>query len=145
MTVDIGKYFVDREQPPLTSSEQEIVHRFHDLYYRRWKASKADTINLSWFGHQVWKCPLDLWIYQELLVRHRPEFVVETGTHRGGSALFLATILDHIGSGSILSIDIKNSGGQRPTHPRINYIMGSSVDPAIVAQAFLQQNGLLPA
>ena len=129
--VDIGAYFIDRKQPPLSADEYELVQRFHDLYYRRWRKG-ADTINLSWFGYQVWKCPLDLWIYQELLVRHRPDVVVETGTFRGGSALFMAMILDHIGSGTILSIDIKD-GAERPAHPRITYITGSSVDPAIAA------------
>lgn len=131
MKLDIGGYFVDREPPPLTPGEQELVHKFHDLYYRHWRAG-ADTINLSWFGYRALKCPLDLWIYQELLVRHRPDVVVETGTAEGGSAFFMAMILDHIGSGRIISIDVK-AEKRRPTHPRISYITGSSVGPAIVA------------
>src|SRR5205807_7558354 len=72
-----GTYFVDRDQPALSSNEVEVIRRFHELYYRHWLGKGADTVNLSWFGHQLVKCPLDLWIYQELLVRTRPDFVVE--------------------------------------------------------------------
>ena len=38
MTVQIGNYVVDRDQPPLSPDEPETVDRFHDLYYRRWRA-----------------------------------------------------------------------------------------------------------
>jgi|SRR5579862_6245200 len=128
----IGAFFPDRDQPPLSLEEHEVVRRFHELYYQRWQAG-ADTINLSWFGYQILKCPLDLWIYQELLVRSRPDIVVECGTYEGGSALFLAMVLDHIGHGEVITIDIKERQG-RPRHPRIAYLTGSSTDPLIVAQ-----------
>jgi cephalosporin hydroxylase len=131
MTFPIGSYIVDRNQPALGAEEEELLRRFHDLYYRRWQAG-ADTLNLSWLGHEVVKAPQDLWIYQELLVRTRPDVIVETGTYKGGSALFLATILDHIGQGRVVTIDIEPWPG-RPEHPRITYITGSSTDPAVVA------------
>jgi cephalosporin hydroxylase len=132
MIAPLGTYFLDSDQPPLSSEEVEVVNRFHDLYYRRWSQG-ADTINLSWFGHQVLKCPLDLWIYQELLVRTRPDFVVETGTFAGGSALFFAMVLDYLGHGRVLTIDI-NFRSNWPQHPRISYMTGSSVDAAITEQ-----------
>jgi cephalosporin hydroxylase len=130
MTAPLGTYFVDRNQPPLSPEEAQIVERFHELYYRRWQAG-ADTINLSWFGHQLWKCPLDLWIYQELLVRIRPDVVVETGTWCGGSALYLAMVLDKIGHGRVITVDT-TPRPNRPQHARIDYLTGSSIDPAVV-------------
>jgi cephalosporin hydroxylase len=132
MTVQIGSFFPDRSQPPLSPAEDEIVRRFHDLYYRRWQAG-ADTINLSWFGHLILKCPLDLWIYQELIVRSRPDVVIECGTCAGGSALFLAMVMDQIGHGEVITIDIEERPGL-PQHPRLTYLTGSSTDPLIVAQ-----------
>jgi cephalosporin hydroxylase len=140
MTVDIGTYFPDRDQPPLTADEQDVVDRFHDLYYRRWLSHGADTINISWFGHQVLKCPLDLWMYQELLVRTRPDLVVETGTHHGASAHFLAMVMDHIGHGAVISVDIDGTP-VRPVHPRVTYLTGSSVDPAILAEVRTRATG----
>lgn len=137
MIAPFGAYFVDREQPALSPEEEEVVRRFHELYYRRWlpgtrgKEERADTLNLSWFGHHLIKCPLDLWIYQELLVRTRPDFVVETGTWYGGSALYFAMHLDHIGHGRVITVDTAVKPN-RPEHPRITYLTGSSVDPAIL-------------
>ena len=127
-----GDYFPDREQPPLSSEETDVVRRFHDLYYRRWLAG-ADTINLSWFGYQTLKCPFDLWMYQEILVRSRPDFVVETGTKFGGSALFLAMIFDQVRYGHVITVDINPQVG-RPKHPRITYLTGSSTDSSIIME-----------
>lgn len=129
----LGSYFPDRQQPPLSSEEADVVHRFHNLYYRRGLTSRADTIRLSWFGYATLKCPLDLWIYQELLVRTRPDVLVETGTWCGGSALYIAMIFDLIGHGRVITVDIEAKSG-RPEHPRISYLTGSSTDPAVVTE-----------
>ena len=37
MITPLGTYFVDRDQPPLSSKEAEVVREFQDLYYRRCK------------------------------------------------------------------------------------------------------------
>ena len=133
MSFPIGDKIIDRDQPPLSAAEIDVINCFHDLYYRRWLAG-GDTIDASWFGHVVRKCPLDLWMYQELLVRRRPDLVIETGTLFGGSALFLATVMDIIGHGRIITID-REEKPNRPAHPRISYWLGSSVDPSIVTEA----------
>src|SRR5687768_9830650 len=133
MTFSPGSYLVDRDQPELSPEEIEIVRRFHEIYYRNWIEKGADTINLSWFGHHVLKCPLDLWVYQELLVRTRPDIVIETGTKFGGSALYMATIMDQIGHGHVMTIDIE-AQPDRPAHARIGYIAGSSVDPSVILE-----------
>jgi cephalosporin hydroxylase len=134
MSYRIGATSYDRDQPPITPAAGEIVDSFHDLYYRRWWQGGGDTINLSWLGYEVRKCPLDLWIYQELLVRTKPDLVIETGTLYGGSALFIATIMDLIDHGRIVSIDLTDRPG-RPVHPRVSYWQGSSVDASIVTEA----------
>src|SRR5438128_10420137 len=123
--IPMGQFFIDRDQPALSAEEVGVVRRFHDRYFRRWMYhSPADTINLSWFGHHLLKCPLDLWLYQELLVRTRPDFVVETGTFRGGSALYFATLFDQLGHGRVITVDIQ-AQPNCPTHPRIRYVAGS--------------------
>jgi cephalosporin hydroxylase len=139
MTLTIGPECIDRDQPALSADEVDLVNRFHDLVYRKW-VSGSDTLWLNWFGFRLVKCPLDLWIYQELLVRTRPDLVIEAGTFNGGSALYIATILDLIGHGRIISIDTQPRDG-RPEHPRLSYWTGSSVDPQIVAQAHREAAG----
>src|SRR3712207_7119240 len=38
-----------------------------------------------WLGVRTLKCPLDLWIYQEIICGSRPDVIVETGTSQGRS------------------------------------------------------------
>jgi cephalosporin hydroxylase len=85
-------------------------------------------------GIPVWKCPFDLWVYQEIIHELGPDLIIETGTAWGGSALFLASVLDQLGHGSVLSIDLR-SRSPLPSHPRIRYLEGSSTDPGVFAQA----------
>lgn len=106
---------------------EPAVDAFHRLYYD----SGADTwANTFWFGVPVAKCPLDLWIYQEMIFDLRPDLIVETGTWRGGSAYFMASICDLLGNGKIVTVDI-DPVPERPSHPRITYIEGSSTAPDI--------------
>lgn len=105
----------------------EVVDAFHKLYYgseeRTWRSTR-------WLGVKAQKCPLDLWIYQELLTTTRPDVVIETGTADGGSALYVASVFDLLGTGQIVTIDIAERNG-RPEHPRIRYVTGSSTDPVV--------------
>ncbi len=89
----------------------------------------------TWLGAQALKNPLDLWVYQEIMAETRPELVVETGTYRGGSAFFLASICDLLGAGEVVSIDVEPVRDDYPAHPRITYLGGrSSTDPDVVAE-----------
>lgn len=114
--------------------EKAIVEAFHRLYYDGPEGEGRVHHRTRWMGVPCLKTPLDLWIYQEILFEIRPDLVVETGTHLGGSALFLAHMLDLLGHGEIVSIDVLDAPG-RPGHPRIRYVRGSSADEAVVRGA----------
>jgi len=108
--------------------DRASVSRAHDVLYQ----SDAWT-QATWLGAQALKNPLDLWVYQEIMAETRPELVVETGTYRGGSALFLATMCDLLGIGEVASIDVEPVRDDYPEHPRITYLGGrSSTDPDVV-------------
>lgn len=78
---------------------------------------------------------MDLWLYQELIAAQRPDVIVETGTYRGGSAHYLATICELVGHGQVVTIDIDTWADQpRPQHRRLSYLTGSSVDQAVFAR-----------
>lgn len=104
-----------------------VVRAFHRLYYC---SSLRTWSNTYWLGTQAQKCPLDLWVYQELLHELRPAVIVETGTASGGSALYLASICDLLGHGTVLTVDITEA--ERPAHERITYLTGSSVAPEML-------------
>lgn len=118
-----------RHTPPPT--ERSIIEGFHRLYWgkhgaRTWR----DT---WWFGVQVYKTPLDLWIYQEIICETRPDLIIETGTASGGSALFLAMACESLGAGEVVTVDISPGSG-RPEHHRLRYLLGSSVEPRVLAE-----------
>ena len=113
-----------RPPPPSLGPKAEIIDQFHRLYYDSQAANKTWRVTY-WLGIQTLKCPLDLWIYQEIIFASRPDVIIETGTYSGGSAYFLATMCDLIGHGRIVSIDIEHRKG-RPEHGRIQYLLGSS-------------------
>jgi cephalosporin hydroxylase len=110
--------------------DRAAVGRAHNVLYE--SAAWADA---RWLGTQALKNPLDLWIYQEIVVETKPELIVETGTYRGGSALYLASLCDLVGRGEVVSIDIEPMRDDYPEHPRITYLAGrSSTDPAVVEE-----------
>jgi len=84
----------------------------------------------TWLGHPVWQNLADIWTIQELIVDRDVDLVVECGTNRGGSALFVATIFDLLGRGGVITIDIAELVDF--THPRIEFLHGSSTDRAMV-------------
>jgi cephalosporin hydroxylase len=83
-----------------------------------------------WLGVTTYKNPLDAWILQEIVCDVRPELIVEIGSAKGGSAMFLCTILDQLGGGRLLSVDVDHSGFAARSH-RIDKLTGDSAAPEI--------------
>jgi cephalosporin hydroxylase len=102
--------------------------------FSRYFYTRADLTwnNTAWLGVPLWKNPLDLWVYQEIMFEVKPALIIETGTYRGGSAYYFSSICDLLGYGNVLTIDRVNRSN-RPEHPRIEYVKGSSVDPDVLA------------
>lgn len=121
-------------------SERALVEQFHRLYYDAHVFSKTWG-STTWLGVPALKCPLDLWVYQELIVEVKPDLIIETGTYYGGSALYMASLCDLLNHGRVITIDINDAQlllakdtkaaplRVRPDHPRIEYWRGSSVAP----------------
>jgi cephalosporin hydroxylase len=120
-------------------SSSESAEGFHKLFYET-AFLKGDAWNPKWLGVAALKCPFDLWVYQEILHEIKPDLILETGTARGGSALFLASVLDLLGSGAIVAIDIVRRP-EWPVHPRITYLTGSSTSAPIMDQVHARVAG----
>jgi cephalosporin hydroxylase len=115
----------------MNTRERATVHDFHNLYYNGPQGEGRIYDRTRWMNVPCEKCPLDLWIYQEIIAEIRPDLIVETGTRFGGSALYMAHVLDVLGKGRIITIDIDASVA-RPTHPKIRYVHGSSADAVLI-------------
>ena len=83
--------------------DKKIVDAFHIEYEkeRTWE-------NNRWMGFPILTCPFDLMMIQDIIFKVKPDFIIETGTCRGGSAIFYAGILDLLGHGEIITSDITN-------------------------------------
>ncbi len=111
-----------------------VIDSFHRVWY-----DSADTWQKNTFlGFTIQQCPLDMMLYQQLVVRHRPRFIVQTGVSLGGSMVFFAHTLDMMGADpdvKVIGVDVKlTDEARRITHPRVTLIEGSSVDPEVVAK-----------
>ena len=82
----------------------------------------------SYYGVPTRKNPLDTWVYQEIIWMMKPDVIIEIGTMYGGSTLALAHMLDILGHGKILGLDIshKKVADSVRQHPRITLIEGDA-------------------
>lgn len=92
----------------------------------------------TWLGIPIIQLPADIITLHELIWKQRPDLIIETGVAHGGSAVLSASILELIGKGRVIGIDIeirKYNYLAIKAHPmsrRIELIEGSSVDPETV-------------
>ena len=110
------------------SRPERVVDAFHEWYHRNGDRTYNRT---SWLGVAAQKCPLDLWVLQEIIHEIRPDVIVETGTYKGGSAYYYASLLDLFGHGRVVTVDIEEQPGL-PRHDRITYLLGSSESDEIL-------------
>lgn len=122
---------------------EATLRAFHELYSGRLAQELRENGNpdamppwteVTWLGKQVVKCPMDLWVYQEIIYETRPDVLIETGTGSSGSAYYFSTLFDLVGNGEVFTVDVEKYPHLRSNHPRINYLHGSSVDYDVVKE-----------
>lgn len=96
------------------------------------------SYNFSWMGRPIIQYPQDMIAMQELIWEIKPDLIIETGIAHGGSLIYYASILELIGKGEVLGIDIdirshnKEAIESHPMFRRIKMIQGSSIDQSTV-------------
>lgn len=105
--------------------------------YLRWYYDSLVWKHLSYRGVRILKNVIDLWNYQEIFQEHAIEWVLETGTRHGGSALYFADLLAaRQAAGLVISIDVEHESLQiqipRDASSRLRLLKGDSGSPAMV-------------
>ncbi len=145
------KLVIDQDNGRMTV-EQDGASRDIDLYsdeafelishqYVRVGWNQKQVYSYSWMGRPVIQLPDDMVRTQEVIYGLKPDLLIETGIAHGGSLIFYASLMQAMGHGRVLGIDIEIRPHNRTAieahemFHRIDMIEGSSTDPAIVAKA----------
>ncbi len=111
------------------------------LISKAWLRSGWDAkyvYGFTWMGRPVIQLPEDLLRIQEVIYRVRPSVIIETGVAHGGSLVFYASLLEVMGRGRVIGIDVHIRPTNRQaieTHElahRIELIEGSSTDANVL-------------
>ena len=100
------------------------------------------SYHFKWLGRPIIQFPQDIVALQEIIWNIKPDLIIETGIARGGSLIFSASILELLGKGKVLGIDIeirKENMKKILEHPlskRIKMIEGSSIDENTINQVY---------
>ena len=94
----------------------------------------------TWLGLPVIQMPQDIVLTQEIIWECKPDVIIETGIAWGGSVVLYASILQLIGKGKVVGVDLNlmdHVTAQIMAYPfseRIHLYKGSSTHPDIVAR-----------
>jgi cephalosporin hydroxylase len=96
------------------------------------------SYNFSWMGRPIIQYPQDIIAMQEIIWEVKPDLIIETGIAHGGSIIYYASLLELIGKGEVLGIDIdirkhnRKAIEEHPMFKRIHMIEGSSIESETV-------------
>lgn len=91
----------------------------------------------SWLGRPIIQLPEDIVRIQEVIYMLKPDFVIETGVAHGGGLILYASVLNAIGKGEVIGIDIdirhhnRKSIEEHELAEKITLIEGNSIDISV--------------
>ena len=126
-------------KPKQTNVKSEAFQAALSLQWTRelWQDKLYGSI--KWFGVPILQWPTDLQLLQELVYKLKPQFIIETGTYNGGSAIFFASLLKMFDiEGKVISVDnklqkhIKHTVADHPLGESIILLEGNSVSAEMI-------------
>lgn len=105
------------------------------------------TYNFNWFGRPIIQLPEDILTMQEIILGVKPDLIIETGVAHGGSLVFSASMLELLGEGEVVGVEIEIRPHNReaienhPLSKRIKLIEGSSIDESVVERVRAEARG----
>jgi cephalosporin hydroxylase len=128
------KDFLDEKQSRIQSYGSNKVLRKAASIFNTESNKVQYSYNFSWMGRPIIQYPQDMIAMQEIIWDVKPDLIIETGIAHGGSLIYYASLLELIGNGEVLGIDIdirKHNKAEIEKHSmfkRIKMIEGSSID-----------------
>lgn len=97
------------------------------------------SYNFSWMGRPIIQYPQDMVAMQEIIWDVKPDLIIETGIAHGGSLIYYASLLELLGKGEVLGIDIdireynRREIEKHCMYKRIKMIEGSSISDDVMS------------
>lgn len=94
--------------------------------------------SFDWLGFPIIQWPQDVFAIQEIIWKVKPDLIIETGVAHGGGLIFYASLLELLGRGKVVGIEInllphnRRAIKRHPLSRRITLVDGSSVDPKVI-------------
>ena len=135
----IEKFELERELRIEAQGKNKLLVEAANCFMRE-SIKPMYSYNFSWMGRPIIQYPQDIVAMQEILWSVKPDLVIETGIAHGGSIIFHASILELMGKGEVLGIDIEIRPHNRkaiekhPMYKRITMIEGDSVSGFVLDQ-----------
>jgi len=98
------------------------------------------SYELDWLGVPIIQTPEDIVLLQELIFKVQPDYILEVGVAHGGGLIFEASLLELLGHGEVIGVDVeirkhnRDVVEQHPLAHRIKLLEGSSISDEIIAQ-----------
>jgi len=118
------------------SQNKKLKNLALEFFINSWKYKYS--YNFNWLGRPIIQIPQDVFALQEIIWEVKPDLIIETGIAHGGSLIFYASLLELIGRGKVLGIDIdirKHNRKEIERHKmfqRIKMIESSSIDKEVI-------------
>lgn len=138
--MDPNKQFEREKENRIETQGKNIPLMDAARRFREESIKSQYSYNFSWMGRPIIQYPQDIVVLQEILWSVKPDLVIETGIAHGGSIVFHASILELIGKGEVLGVDIEIRPHNRkviekhPMYKRITMIEGDSVSGVVLDQ-----------
>ena len=107
--LDVGRAFtavVDGEPRELDIYSEEGFRVLSNLWLRAGWQQKF-SYELTWLGIPIIQLPEDVVLMHELLWKVRPDVVVECGVAHGGALVLYASVLELLGKGQVVGVDVE--------------------------------------
>src|SRR5688572_7648010 len=139
--------FMEERQHRISANDSNIKLKQAAQAFNLESNKTQYSYNFSWMGRPIIQYPQDMIAMQEIIWQLKPDLIIETGIAHGGSLIFYASILELIGKGEVLGIDIdirEHNRREIEKHPmfrRIKMIQGSSISKETVEKVRVEAEG----
>jgi len=123
----LRKYVLTKKNKNIKELEKEAI---------KWAKVSAENrlfYEIDWLGVPIIQTPEDMVLMQELIFKVQPDIIIESGVAHGGSLIYYASLLELLGKGKVIGIDIEIREHNRrvierhPIFKRIELLEGNSV------------------